>query len=112
MKRARRRSPSSAARERRERVRVIGVPVTHPGKVWWPDEGITKLDVVRFYAGVAPRLRPWLKERPLVAERCPDGLRGECFFQKNFPKGLPADVPTTVITADSTGLTLHYLPVF
>ena len=91
------------------RLRVAGVTISHPGKVWWPDEGITKLDVVRFYADVAPRLRPWLMERPLVAERCPDGMRGECFFQKNFPKGQPPDVPTTAITAASTGRTVHYV---
>jgi len=109
MKRARRRSPSSPARERRERVRVIGVPVTHPDKVWWPDEGITKLDVVRFYADVAPWLLPWMKDRPLAAERCPDGMKGECFFQKNFSQGLPADVPTLPILAASTGRTVRYV---
>ena len=105
-----RRSPSSIVGPGAPaRLRAMGVTIRHPGKIWWPDEGITKLDVVRFYAGVAPRLRPWLMERPLVAERCPDGLRGECFFQKNFPKGLPADVPTTAITGASTGRTVHYV---
>jgi bifunctional non-homologous end joining protein LigD len=88
---------------------VVGVTISHPDKVWWPNEGTTKLDVVRFYADVAPRLLPWMKARPLVAERCPDGMRGQCFFQKDFPKGLPADVPTTPITAASTGRTVHYV---
>jgi bifunctional non-homologous end joining protein LigD len=87
----------------------MGVTISHPDKVWWPGEGITKLDVVRFYADIAPRLLPWLKERPLAAERCPDGLRGECFFQKNFPRGLSAGVPTTAIAAASTGRTVHYV---
>ena len=87
----------------------MGVTISHPDKVWWPGEGITKLDVIRFYADIAPRLLPWLKERPLAAERCPDGLRGECFFQKNFPKGLPAGVPTAAIAATSTGRTVHYV---
>lgn len=73
------------------------------------DEGITKLDVVRFYAGVASRLLPWMKERPLAAERCPDGMRGECFFQKNFEHGLPPGVPTTPIRAASAGRTVHYV---
>jgi len=87
----------------------MGVTISHPDKVWWPDEGITKLDVVRFYADVAPRLLPWMRERPLAAERCPDGMRGQCFFQKSFPKGLPAGVPTTPIVAASTGRTVHYV---
>ena len=86
----------------------MGVTITHPDKVWWPAEGITKLDVIRFYADVAPRLVPWMKGRPLAAERCPDGMRGGCFFQKDFSEGLPAGVPTTPIPAASTGRTVHY----
>ena len=103
------RGSTLAARGARDRVRVMGVTISHPDKLWWPDEGITKLDVVRFYAGVAPRLLPWMKERPLAAERCPDGMRGECFFQKNFEDGLPPGVPTTPIRAESAGRTVHYV---
>lgn len=106
---ARRRFSSVAAARAGDRIRVVGVTITHPDKVWWPDEGITKLDVVRFYAGVAPWLLPWMKDRPLAAERCPDGMKGECFFQKNFSEGLPADVPTMPIVAASTGRTVHYV---
>ena len=106
---SRRRPRSVAAPRPRDRLQVMGVTISHPDKVWWPGEGITKLDVIRFYADIAPRLLPWLKERPLAAERCPDGLRGECFFQKNFPKGLPAGVPTAAIAATSTGRTVHYV---
>jgi bifunctional non-homologous end joining protein LigD len=87
----------------------MGVTITHPDKVWWPDEGITKLDVVRFYADVAPRLLPWMKDRSLAAERCPDGMKGDCFFQKNFSEGLPAGVPTMPIVAASTRRTVHYV---
>jgi bifunctional non-homologous end joining protein LigD len=50
-----------------------------------------------------------MRERPLAAERCPDGMRGECFFQKDFPKGLPGGVPTTPIAAASTGQLVHYV---
>src|SRR3989442_1600072 len=105
--RGRRASPTPP--EARDRLRVMGVTITHPDKVWWPAEGITKLDVIRFYADVAPRLVPWMKGRPLAAERCPDGMRGDCFFQKDFSEGLPAGVPTTPITAASTGRTVHYV---
>ncbi|HEV8675710.1 MAG TPA: non-homologous end-joining DNA ligase [Methylomirabilota bacterium] len=86
-----------------------GVTITHPDKVWWPDEGITKLDVARFYADLASRLLPWMSDRPLAAERCPDGMRGECFFQKNFARGLPPDVPTAAIAAESTRRTVRYV---
>jgi bifunctional non-homologous end joining protein LigD len=90
-------------------VQVGGVTITRPDKIWWPEEGITKLDVVRFYADIAPRLVPWMASRPLTAERCPDGMRGQCFFQKNFADGLPADIPTLPIAAKTTGRTVHYV---
>jgi bifunctional non-homologous end joining protein LigD len=70
------------------------VRVTHPEKVYWPDEGTTKLDLIRFYAAVFARLRPYLRDRLLSLERCPEGMRGECFYQKEAPAGLPPDTPT------------------
>jgi len=86
-----------------------GVRITHPNKVWWPQEGITKLDVARFYADIAPYLLPWMKDRLLTAERCTQGMRGLCFFQKNFEKGLPPGTPTFPLTAESTGREVHYV---
>jgi bifunctional non-homologous end joining protein LigD len=88
---------------------VGGVTISHPDKLWWPQDGITKLDVVHFYDGIAPRLLPWLAERPLVAERCPGGMQGACFFQKNFARGLPDGVPTVALAAQSAGRTVEYV---
>jgi bifunctional non-homologous end joining protein LigD len=88
---------------------VGGVAVSHPDKVWWPDEGITKLDVARYYDAVEPRLRPWLKDRLLVAERCPEGMRGSCFYQKHFARGLPPGVPTEPVRAETTGRIVRYV---
>ena len=68
--------------------------VTHPDKVFWPDEGYTKLDLASFYDAVFAKLRPYVDDRLLSMERCPDGMRGECFYQKAAPKGLPKDTPT------------------
>jgi hypothetical protein len=59
---------------------VAGLAISHPDKVWWPDDCITKLDVVRYYAEVEPHLRRWMKGRLLTAEHCPDGMRGSCFY--------------------------------
>ncbi len=92
-----------------EAVNVAGINVTHPQKIWWPEEKITKLDVVEYYAAAAPRILPWLKKHPLTAERCPDGIRGECFFQKNFSEDLPPGVPTRAVHAESTGEAVHYV---
>jgi bifunctional non-homologous end joining protein LigD len=103
------RSTSRAASRAEPLVRVGGVTITRPDKIWWPEEGITKLDVVRFYADIAPHLLPWMASRPLAAERCPDGMRGNCFFQKNFSDGLPADVRTEPIAAETAGRIVHYV---
>jgi bifunctional non-homologous end joining protein LigD len=80
------------------------VRVSHPDKVLWPEEGYTKLDLIRFYDRVFPRLAPFLRDRLLTLERCPDGLRGSCFFQKEKPAGLPEDTPTRRIL-HSKGIT-------
>ena len=52
------------------------------------DEGYTKLDLVEFYAGIVPKLRPYVDDRILTMERCPDGVRGKCFYRKEKPKGI------------------------
>jgi len=89
---------------------VSGVTISNPDKVWWPDDGITKLDIVRYYDAVWPLIAPWLRDRPLTAERCPDGMQGQCFYQKNFPKGTqPAGAPRLRQRAASTGKDVDYL---
>ncbi len=75
----------------------LGVRVSNPTKVFWPDEGTTKLDLVRFYDRVFPYLAPYVRDRILSLERSPDGLLGESFYQKEKPAGLPADTPTVAI---------------
>src|SRR6266403_248902 len=76
---------------------TIGKLITHPGKVFWPDEGHTKLDVARFYEFVFPKLQLYLADRLLTMERCPDGMRGGCFYQKEAPKGMPQGTPIQTI---------------
>jgi bifunctional non-homologous end joining protein LigD len=64
--------------------------ISHPDKVFWPDAGYTKLDLAEFYEMVFPKLQPYVKDRLLTLERCPDGMLGQCFYQKQMPKGMPA----------------------
>jgi bifunctional non-homologous end joining protein LigD len=71
--------------------------LSHPDKVFWPEEGYTKLDLARFYEAVFPKMRPYIADRMLSLERCPDGMSGECFYQKQAPKGLPEGTPTKLI---------------
>ena len=73
---------------------IRGVRVSHPDKTYWPEEGFTKRDLVAFYAAAFERLKPFVKDRLLSLERCPDGMKGSCFFQKEAPDGLPESTPT------------------
>jgi len=68
--------------------------ISHPEKVFWPEEGYTKLELAQFYMAVFPKLAKYVKNRILSLERCPDGMLGDCFYQKEIPRGMPADTPT------------------
>ncbi|HVU77152.1 MAG TPA: DNA ligase D [Gaiellaceae bacterium] len=63
-------------------------------KPFWPDEGITKGDLLRYYRAVAPVLLPHLQDRPFTMRRYPDGAYGDAFFQKDAPKHMPEWIPT------------------
>ena len=78
-----------------------GLRISNPDKVFWPDEGYTKLDLIRFYDRVFDRLEPYVRDRLLSLERCPDGMGGDCFYQKEIPKGMPEGTPTKRIEHDS-----------
>jgi bifunctional non-homologous end joining protein LigD len=71
--------------------------LSNPSKVFWPEEGYTKFDLARFYDMVFPKLKPYVKDRLLSLERCPDGIAGQCFIQKEKPPGMPEDTPTKKI---------------
>ena len=67
----------------------ISVPLTHAAKVLFPDDGLTKQDLARYYADVADVMLPWLRDRPITMVRYPDGLGGQRFFQKNASSYFP-----------------------
>jgi bifunctional non-homologous end joining protein LigD len=71
------------------------VKLTNQGKVFFPEEGITKGDLVAYYRAVAPVLVPHLRDRPFTMIRYPDGIAGGHFFQKDRPKHLPEWIPVS-----------------
>jgi DNA ligase D-like protein (predicted polymerase) len=73
------------------------VRITSPGKVFFPQRGETKLDLVRYYEAVAEPLLATMGGRPVLLERYPDGARGKSFFQKRVPKGAPDWLRTTSV---------------
>lgn len=66
--------------------------ITHPERIVYPRNKISKGEVADYYRAVAPWMLPELANRPLSLLRCPDGLRGECFFQKHHVATLGAHV--------------------
>jgi bifunctional non-homologous end joining protein LigD len=76
-------------------------PVSNLDKVFWPDEGITKGDLIDYYREVAGVLIPHLRDRPFTMKRYPDGIAGNHFFQKDAPKHMPDWIPTAAFPATS-----------
>ena len=68
--------------------------LAHLDEAVWPEDGITKNDLLDYYTEIADRLLPFIANRPLSLQRGPDPLTGECVYQKTAPPGLPSWVPT------------------
>ena len=69
-------------------------------KIFFPESGYTKRDLIAYYYRVADYLLPFLKDRPLVLRRYPDGIKGQAFFQKNMPEGVPRWIETVAILSE------------
>lgn len=65
------------------------VVLSNQAKVFWPDEGYTKGDLLAYYEAIAPVLLPQLQDRPIMLVRYPDGVAGKSFYQWNVPPGTP-----------------------
>jgi bifunctional non-homologous end joining protein LigD len=78
-----------------------GVELSNLDKVFWPEEGLTKGDLIDYYRQVAPAILPHLRNRPLTVIRHPDGLRGGSFYQKQTPSYAPEWVRTVELPAES-----------
>ncbi len=75
----------------------VTVRLSRPGKLLFPGDGISKGDLVEYYRSVAPRILPYLRDRPLVMGRYPDGISGEVIMQKNVPGYFPAWVTRAAV---------------
>ena len=86
------------------------VKISNPDKVFWPDQGYTKQDLADYYQLVFPRLRPFVEDRILTLERCPDGMKGQCFYQKQKPESMGPQTPTkTIKNASGTRKATEYV---
>jgi bifunctional non-homologous end joining protein LigD len=77
-------------------------------KLFWPEEGYTKGDLVEYYRAISPWLLPYLADRPLVLTRYPDGIAGKSFFQKDAPDFAPEWVRTVRMWSEDSQRELNY----
>lgn len=76
---------------------VGGITISHPDRLVFPTEKITKGDLATYYSQVAPLMLPFIKDRLISLLRCTDGINGECFFQRNPMRGLGDAVKSQVV---------------
>jgi len=89
--------------------KVAHVTITHPGRILWPDAGITKLELAQYYAAIAPRLLAYAGERPMSLVRCPRGPGKQCFFQRHPGEGMAAHVHSVAIAGRGDGKPFIYV---
>jgi len=77
-------------------------------KIYFPESGYTKRDLLAYYYSVADYILPFLKNRALVLRRYPDGIKGQAFFQKDLREGLPDWFKTVPIDSEERGKEIHY----
>lgn len=82
--------------------------MSNPGKIYWPEPGFTKGDMVAYYRAVAPVMVPHLKNRAVTLKRYPEGVTGQFFYEKNCPKHRPDWVRTVDVERKKDGKTIHY----
>ncbi|WP_114946590.1 non-homologous end-joining DNA ligase [Microvirga calopogonii] len=96
-KTTKRASSKSKASEDRS-TEVAGVPLTHPDRVLWEDQGLTKQELAEFYVGVEKWLLPHLVNRPLTLIRCPGGAEKKCFVQRHSWAGMSSFIHTDMVS--------------
>ena len=87
------------------------VVVTNPDKVFFPEKGLTKNDLVSYYERVAEWMLPYLKNRPLVLTRFPDGIHGKSFYQRDAPDFVPEWVKRTSLWTQTEDRDIDYFMV-
>ena len=92
--------PGSPPPIRADRAPPRQVAASNTDKVFWPEDGYTKGDLLAYYRAIAPWLLRYLRDRPVVLTRFPDGIAGKSFFQKDAPDYVPAWIRTARMRND------------
>jgi bifunctional non-homologous end joining protein LigD len=84
------------------------IKLTNLDKVFWPEPGFTKRDLIDYYRAISPWLLPYLADRPVVLTRYPDGVTGKSFYQKDAPEWTPDWIRTVPVEHDGGEKTVNY----
>jgi bifunctional non-homologous end joining protein LigD len=105
------RSRDTAVRTKTRKTPVAAdaITITHPERVVYPDDGITKQDVADYYKAVMPWILPPIADRPMPMLRCPGGIGEPCFFQKHMINGLH-HVGSAKLKEESGGQAVYLYP--
>jgi bifunctional non-homologous end joining protein LigD len=98
----------SVAPAPRDPAGALPFELTNLKKVFWPEDGYTKGDLLDYYREIAPWLLPYLRDRPLVMTRFPDGIGGKSFFQKDAPGFTPDWIRTERMWSEDTQREIDY----
>jgi bifunctional non-homologous end joining protein LigD len=103
---------SSENKNEKEKVLKIEgkiLKLTNLDKIYWPEEGYTKGDLINYYDKIAPYILPYLFARPESLRRSPNGISGTAFFQKDMPKTIPEWIQTKKIYSESNEGDVNYM---
>ena len=84
------------------------VRLSHLNKIYFPESGHTKRELLAYYYRIADFILPFLRDRPLVLRRYPDGIKGQAFFQKDVREGLPDWFKTVPVDSEGRGKEIQY----
>ena len=84
------------------------VDVSHRDKIFFPELGLTKGDLIDYYDAIAPWMLPYLADRPLVLTRFPDGIHGKSFYQRDAPEFVPEWLRRETLWSEGAEREVHY----
>jgi bifunctional non-homologous end joining protein LigD len=104
-------APKNKSAKREKKITVNGHTVTlsNQDKVYWPDEGITKGDLINYYNNISKYILPYLKNRPQSLRRNPNGIKDQGFFHKDAGHDAPEWVDTVSLPSESAKKNIEYI---
>lgn len=83
----------------------VSITISHPEKIYFPEDSITKADLIDYYFNIASVMIPYMKNRPLTMHRFPDGIHGEAFYQKDASAYFPEWIKLQPVEKKDDGIT-------